>query len=247
MPSILPKTWEVPDLFRQRLGDQVGRQRCMVADGHLLLILHAAPGPDDTERQGRLFWRRPDGEWLTDQSGNGIGALDRLLTEYQDGLDVLEGREGEAQSPEAYFEVIQALAPINRSSTNLLSALQDAREQLKDVRELINFRDRAGVISRTAELTYAEARYGLEFVMAKGAQAQGQSSIEMAKASHRLNVLAAFFFPIVTLAGLFGVNLQHGLEGTPAPVAFLGLIGVGLFFGVVLKVWVTRRGKPTQE
>jgi len=77
--------------------------------------------------------------------------------------------------------------------------------------------------------------------MAKSAEAQGKSSIDMAKAAHRLNVLAAFFFPIVTLAGIFGVNLRHGLEGIPAPFAFLSLVGVGLFFGMILTLWVTRR------
>jgi len=133
----------------------------MAADGHLLLILHAPPGPDDVTRSGRLSWRRPDGEWLTDQSGNGAGALDRLLKEYHERLEELERIEGEATTPDAYFTVIQAMAPIHRSATNMLGALQDAREKFPEERELINFRDRAGQIARSAELIYTEARYGL--------------------------------------------------------------------------------------
>ena len=46
--------------------------------------------------------------------------------------------------------------------------------------------------------------------MAKSAEAQGKSSIDMAKAAHRLNVLAAFFFPIVTLA----LSAGHMTKGT---------------------------------
>ena len=38
--SILPATWQVPRVFRERLGVKVGRQRAMVADGHLLLDNH---------------------------------------------------------------------------------------------------------------------------------------------------------------------------------------------------------------
>lgn len=212
----------------------------MVADGHLLLILHSPPA-DMTDRVGRFFWRKPDGEWLTDQTGNGSAALDRLVTEYHDRLDDLDRRERLAETPEEYFEIIQEVTPTNRSVNNMLKALQVARDALPEVRELINFRDRTAEVVRTCELVYSEARYGLEFVMAKGAQEQGRSAAAQAIASHRLNILAAFFFPIVTLAGLFGVNLQTGLEAQPAPVLFLTLIGVGLFFGAILRFWVTRR------
>ena len=33
------------------------------SDGHLLLVLHLPPGPDDSKREGVLFWRNPAGEW----------------------------------------------------------------------------------------------------------------------------------------------------------------------------------------
>ena len=56
--SILPAVWQVPQEFRDRLGDRAGRQRAMAADGHLLLVLHRPPGPEDAERSGRFFWRR---------------------------------------------------------------------------------------------------------------------------------------------------------------------------------------------
>ena len=61
--SLLPLSWQVPDEFHRRLGDQPGRQRTMKADGHLLVILHAPPKPDETEREGRFFWRDANGQW----------------------------------------------------------------------------------------------------------------------------------------------------------------------------------------
>jgi len=53
--SILPPGWQVPQEFRTRLGANVGRQRPMLADGHLLLVLHAPPKPEDQVRVGRFF------------------------------------------------------------------------------------------------------------------------------------------------------------------------------------------------
>ena len=69
--TMLPTSWEVPQVFRDRLGSRVGRQRAMVAEGHLLLVLHAPPAPDQDEREGRFFWRKPDGTWVSDRMGVG--------------------------------------------------------------------------------------------------------------------------------------------------------------------------------
>ena len=55
--SILPAAWQIPDKIRNRLGSRAGRQRTMFHDGHLLLVLHAAPKTDETEREGRFFWQ----------------------------------------------------------------------------------------------------------------------------------------------------------------------------------------------
>jgi len=41
--SILPTSWDIPQSIRRRLGNRVGRQRSMSADGHLLLVMHAPP------------------------------------------------------------------------------------------------------------------------------------------------------------------------------------------------------------
>ena len=123
------------------------------------------------------------------------------------------------------------------------AVLGEARKQVSEDRNLINLRDNAYDLDRRAELLYSTAKNGLDYAVARRAEEQAQNSEHMAVASHRLNVLAAFFFPIATLTAIFGVNLNHGLESSPAPFAFLGLIGVGLVMGAVLALFITRSSK----
>jgi len=82
LKSVLPATWEVPAEFRSRLGEKAGRQRARMAEGHLLLVLHAPPKKDEPDRKGRLFWRKPDGTWLSNELGGGSAALAKHLNEY---------------------------------------------------------------------------------------------------------------------------------------------------------------------
>jgi hypothetical protein len=63
----------------------------------------------------------------------------------------------------------------------------------------------------------------------------------MARSAHRLNLLAAFFFPIATLSAVFGVNLIHGWESESAPIPFLAMLALGLMLGCVLTLFVTNR------
>ena len=85
--SLLPATWKVPTEFRDRLGKHVGRQRTMIAEGHLLIILHAPPDPEDTYRKGRFFWREPDATWHASEFKGGPDALNVHLAEYQQLLE----------------------------------------------------------------------------------------------------------------------------------------------------------------
>ena len=60
---------------------------------------------------------------------------------------------------------------------------------------------------------------------------------------HRLNVLAAFFFPIATLMAIFGTNLQHGLETLSPPIPFLIVLGIGFLAGCIMTGFIKRRSK----
>jgi len=254
--SILPSVWKVPTDFRDRLGDQVGRQRAMFSDGHLLLILHDLPSPEDIGRKGRFFWRQPDGTWSSNSLGAGPQAVMKHLDEYFDIIARFEGQDEQATRAADYFSVVYGLAPILRSARNMHQALQQARELYPQDRDIINFRDRAYRIERTAELLMGDAKASLEFLIAKRTEEQAESSHQMAVSSHRLNILAAFFFPMATLSALLGVNLQHGFEkiqsiselaSVPPPsFPFLLLILAGLVLGLVLKSFVTGE-RPTRS
>lgn len=241
--SILPATWEVPQVFRDRLGDQAGRQRHMLTDDHLLVVLHAPPDAEQHVRIGRFFWRGPDGEWRSTEGGAGVRALQKHIDEYDAIVEKLETEEDTASTAEDYFGVVERLSPVFRSARNMHQVLQDARKACPDLRELINLRDRAYDTQRTAELLYEGAKNGLDFAVAQRAEEQAKTSHRMAVSAHRLNIMASFFFPIATLSAIFGVNLQHGWENAPAPVPFLAVIAGGLILGGILTSFVTKRSE----
>jgi hypothetical protein len=236
--SLLPRVWEVPTEFRNRLGATVGRQRAMAADGHLLLVLHAPPKPDEQQRQARFLWRKPDGTWLSNDLGGGPQAVGRHLEQFAKAIQECDVLEQQANRAEDYLEVLERLAPLQRSARNLHDVLQEARRLFPDDRDLINFRDRAYEIERTAELQQTETKYALDLLVAKRAEEQAKSSRRMAVSSHRLNLLAAFFFPLAALSGLLGVNLAHGFENYRPPLPFLAFVAVSLICGLVLASFV---------
>lgn len=247
--SILPGSWQVPQVFRDRLGDRAGRQRAMFHEGHLLLVLHAPPGPDDATRKGRFFWRQPDGVWSSSDFSGSPQGLDRHLGEYAARLEELEKLEEHATDAETWFRVLEALAPVHRAAAHLHLALQHAREMVPQARELINFRDRAYDLERSAELLHADAKNALDYAIARRAEEQARASHGMAVAAHRLNVLAALFFPITALSALLGVNLVHGLETTRwDPLPFLLLVATGLMSGLLLTAFIMRPSRnPSRE
>ena len=238
--ELIPEDWEVPAIFRQRLGDQVGRQRPMIADGHLLLVLHQPPRHDQNERRPAIFWRNPAGEWRASGDESGGTALESHFAEYHSRLLELDEQEVDARKAEELFTILSEVTPLHRSARHQHAALQEARDQIKEARDLIYFRDRTYEIERAAELLYTDAKNALDFSIARRAEEQAQSSYQMAVSSHRLNVLAAFFFPIATLSAMFGINMQHGFETEWAPQPFLVTMIGGLLIGFVLMLVVIR-------
>lgn len=241
---LIPASWEVPAIFRNRLGNQVGRQRAMISDGHLLLILHSPPEPDEHDRDGRLFWRHPDGTWKVNCPDAPIKSLHGHLKDYRQRIEKLEVREDAARSADEYFQVISDLLPLHRAARNMHAAIQTARQEIKDAKDIIDFRDEAYEIERLSELLNADAKNELDFLIVCRAEEQAKVGYEMGISSHRLNLLVAFFFPIATLSSIFGTNLTHGFENQKAPWLFLVMLATGLLFGLVLTLAITRKGRP---
>ena len=242
--SLLPLSWQVPDEFHRRLGDQPGRQRTMKADGHLLVILHAPPKPDTSEREGRFFWRDANGTWTPPGTAPSQPGVGQLLTDYEKAIDRLQEMEDAAQSARDYFTLLNQLTPLARSARNLHEALQEAREAAPEDRQLLLWRDRAYVLARSAELLYSDAKNALDFAVAQRAEEEAESSRRAATAAYRLNTLVACFFPVATLAAIFGVNLHHGMETWDeryAPLPMVAILGGGLLMGVVLMLFINRK------
>lgn len=243
MSSPIPATWEVPASIRDRVGHKGGRQRALVADGHLVLILHAPPDPNEpAKREHRYFWRRPDGVWRASAGGPPTAVpLRHHVEEFGALLDGLDDAVDAAQSATDYFAVLQRITPLVRTTRNMHAALQEARAAIGD-RDLISLRDAANDVERAAELIASEAKAGLDFRMAKSAEEQAERQAHLAEAGHRLNLLAALFFPITALGALLGMNLPNGLETLSAPHTFI-LVSLAAF-GVG---WALRASMPAPK
>jgi hypothetical protein len=233
---ILPATWEIPQVFRDRLGSSVGRQRTMFAEGHILLVLHAPPLPTEDNREGQFFWRDSDGTWSSSEGNTGVHTLERFLESYDDAINAIDVLEEKAKLAEHYFEVVDQLSPLSRAAANMSQVFSEARNEVKEDRDLIDVRDRAYEITRRAELLISHAKTTLEFAIARRVEEQAKVSGDMATAAHRLNLLAAFFFPVATVSG----NVQHGMEEFPAPWVFVGMLVLSFGIGIGLMKFVTK-------
>jgi hypothetical protein len=234
--SPLPDAWNIPQILRSRVRESVGRQRAMTAEGHLLLILHEPPKPDELQRRGRYFWRAPDGTWQSNSLGAGISALKKHLGEYRDALEKLDRDEQRADLADEYFQLLRDIAPLYRAAGHLHDTLQRAREAVPEDADLIVCRDEAYQVHRESELLRSDIRSGLDCAVARRAEEQAKSGEKMAVASHRLNVLAAIFFPLVTISAIMGMNLARGLEEAMlSQWLFWAVLVGGVVCGLLLK------------
>ena len=230
----LPSDWNLPESISERLGEGSGRQRAIVEDGHLLLVLHKLPSAEGAKREGILFWRLPDCEWRCSTEQGGVGAVRGHLDAFLQRLNKLEEDYERAQTATEYFAVLESVVPIHRAAKNQFAALQSAREELPEVRELITLRDLSGDVERAADLLHADAKNALDFKVAQQSEKQARVGQELSEAGHRLNLLAALFLPLSVVGGAFGSSLKCGLEGQ-GPWLFWSLLGAALLLGFWLR------------
>lgn len=220
-----PSGWQLPLAISERLGEHTGRQRAMIAEEHLLLILHKVPDAKSSNRSGVLFWRSPQGEWFSDDGRRGVVNVREHLRDYEQVLDRLEALYDRATTAQDYFGILEMVIPIHRAAANQHAALQSAREGVPEAREIISLRDMAGDIERAAELLHADAKIALDYRVAQQVEKQTQFANELAKNGQRLNLMAALFLPVSVVAGGFGTSLRSGLEEAPPWLFWILLLG----------------------
>ncbi len=245
MAKLLPNNWTVPDRFRARLGAQAGRQRVMLHEGHMLLVLHDLPGADEAGRRASFFWRAPDGTWKSTGAAakGGIVALRTHVEAFAAAGHALEERVEKATQAAEFFRVLQEVAPVLRAARNQHKVFQEAREACPDDKDLITLRDQAYENERNLDLVQADAKAGLDFTVARRAEEQAELSEQINRSSHRLNLLVALFLPISALGGVLGVNLEHGFEHAHAPWLFWGVVSGAFLLGLIVRAGVNG-GKP---
>ena len=244
MSKVIPHNWDVPKVFRDRLGTHAGRQRTMHADGHLLIILHEVPRAEDPERTARLHWRKPDGTWKSTGSGaTNIAALRAHVEEFAAAVDQLEARAAAAKRASDWFELLHDSAPLLRAARGMTAALQEARDLAKADVQLIALRDTAQDIERAVELIHGHARSGLDFTIAKSVEDNADNSRHVLESGHRLNLIAATFLPITALGSLFSVSMTHGLEQWNSPYTFWAFAALAFLLGFIVRASLPKPAK----
>lgn len=237
MHPIIPSRWQVPPVFLQRLGEKSGRQRLMVHEGHLLLVLHKLPKVDAEEREPILFWRNPQGDWQSTEAGAGLGEFKAHLADFDKASDELDRRLRSNQTPEGYFLVLQQVTPLLRAAKNLAGVLQQAREAIPADRHILLARDESIEFERHLELLHAEALHGLQYMVARQTEQQARQGEQLVASSHRLNLLVALCLPATAFASVLGMNVRHGLEDQ-ATWVFWVVLGIAAALGIVILVLV---------
>jgi Mg2+ and Co2+ transporter CorA len=148
----------------------------------------------------------------------------------------------EASELEALFDLQEQLNPMARAARNLYQALQSARDAIKADAFVIEMRDMAYDVERNLDLLQQDVRNAIQYRMARQAENQAQLSRQALRASHRLNILAALFFPMMTVSSLLGMNLAHGLNPN-SPIIFWTVFAAGLLLGLAIMAWVLHPGK----
>lgn len=240
LPSFVPKTWALPDSIRRRLGNESGRQRLMDEDGHLLVILHHPPKADHDElRHPAVFWRSEAGEWKSYPASGGLAALHALMAEYKKTASDLDEQAETATTARDFHEVMLELNPLHRASRNMLAVMEDLRKARSGERELIVLRDHAVSAERAVEMAMSDAKTGLDFTVAEAGERNAREAMQATDEARRLNRLVAFFFPVATLAAVFGMN---GPESVLRMEGFLAVLGAGLVLGLFVRTFVSSRG-----
>ena len=235
--------WVLPKKIENRIGvNSYGRQRTIFEEEHLLIILHDLPKVGEKSRDPYVFLRQPEGHFFCNGNVKGETALTDIIQRYIDRFLVLDEEYNESDSAESYFKILEEVIIISRSATNLYQTLQKAREHVMADKFILEMRDAAAEMHRNFELLLMDVKNALDYTRAKSSERQAMKAEEAVEAQHRLNILVALFFPLMTVATIFGMNLVHGFE-KQATSLFWAVLSGGLLLGLFLMRWVMKKSK----
>lgn len=253
-PQKLPGVWEVPQELRSRFGNKTGRQRAHELHEHLVIMLHLPPqvsnsAPGALKRHAVYFWRHNLGEWSCSEGRHGVETLLEHVVKYEDTVESLESRAVAATSTSDWFEILATAAPLRRAACNMADALQSAQHQTPQhvQAELQDATEAAVEVARATELLQEQAQHSIDFLIARQQEVQAAASEVQVETALRLNVIAAVFLPLATIASVFGMNLPNGMENSSRLFFWMiVLLGLGLGVGVGAKLVRLRSWKPAE-
>jgi len=233
-PSLIPKQWQIPQIFRDRLGADPGIQRIMSEEGHYLIVLHQVPSAADRgNRKPALFWINEASEWRSTPLSGGLSGLVQHVTEYEEKVKALETEldlPATNESADVLHKIHDDAAPLNRAARHMLAILQELRQFFPQDRKILLLRDAAVNIERSADLLLTDTKSSLEFITAKSAMRQASEAHNATIEANKLNRLAAFFFPVITIASVLSIN--DPMKALTSPSTYLIII-VGFMLGIV--------------
>ncbi len=124
---LIPATWQLPDVLRNRLGVTAGRQRLISEGDAIIIVGHEAPSADEDSRRGVLFWRDERGDWRASNGEPGRVAIASLLDRYNKRIDEYDQLESKATRADDYLVLLEGLAPLVRASRNFSNVMDEAR------------------------------------------------------------------------------------------------------------------------
>lgn len=238
-PSLIPKQWQIPQVFRDRLGSDPGKQRIMVEEGQYLMILHKVPtAADRGNRTAALFWINEHGEWKSTPQSGGIAGLIGHLDEYEERVKTLETEldTSESANAEGLHKIYDDATPLYRSSRHLLAIMEELRKLFPESRKLLLLRDSAVNIERSSELILADTKSSLESLIAQSSMKQANAAHQATLEANKLNRLATFFFPVITIVSVLSIkNPEEALKEPSTYVVIISGLMLGLILLLILK------------
>lgn len=227
----VPDRWELPEKLKARIGKKVGRQRTIHEEGHTVILIHQVPAASEKTRKEACCWIKPDGSMHFHPQAD---KFDLVFDGYRKKLNTLDKEYNEANTALQYFNILEEITPVHFAIVRMASALQMARDQLPANRQVLLWRDETFEIQRESEIFQVCTKNALDYHQAKSVEDLSQITFELSKTSHKLNMMATLFVPMMAICGLFGMNVFSGLEDEKHFPLFWGIAIVSILLGVVL-------------